>query len=106
MLECKAAEKKTFFQSTEVLTVEAPGAGVILGNHSIVTVIPQVVKPGVNHVMAIRRTAMATVQEGDVVGIVLPFEDECSPYTEEEPDSASAELAEEHPAEQPAAAQN
>lgn len=73
MQECKLIETQTFYQATERIKVDVPAEGIIYADNKDITIVPQVVRAGPNSVVAIRNAKLVTVQEGIVVGIVVPF---------------------------------
>lgn len=76
MNECKMVEFRTFYQPTEQIVIDAPVAGIVFSNHPSITIVPRIVAPGENTVVAIRNTRLVTVNAGEVVGIILPLSDE------------------------------
>lgn len=72
-MQCTITETKTFYNSTELIEIEAPETGIVYTDHDDITIVPQVVHVGRNTVMAIRHHKLVTVQAGEVVGIVMPF---------------------------------
>ncbi|SCM82398.1 conserved hypothetical protein [uncultured Sporomusa sp.] len=76
MVHCRMIEPRTFYQATEQILIDAPFDGIVYSDHKDITIVPQVVHSGENRVVAIRNTKLVTVEEGVVVGIVMPFPEE------------------------------
>ncbi len=73
---CKIVETQTFYQPTEQIVIAAPVAGIVFSDHPAITIVPRIVAPGENTVVAIRNTRLVTVNAGEAVGVVLPLSDE------------------------------
>lgn len=73
MNEVKATEDKKFYHDLEHIIIKSPIEGIVCANHPDLTIIPRVVKPGENEVLAVRHAKLISVGAGEVVGIVTPI---------------------------------